>query len=144
MKLPAWAGRYVGLPFKTDGCDFDGVKCWGLVHLVLKHQAGIVVSTYGALTSDQLHAVAREMQSASQQLPWCEVFQPKLFDVVSMTAMVGHDTNRPHRIEGHAGIMLSPKMLLHIWEETDSVLMPIDHPRICNKILGFYRHEALA
>ena len=41
-----WASRYVGIPFKWNGYDFDGAFCYGLLWLVLKNEFGINIPKY--------------------------------------------------------------------------------------------------
>jgi len=134
-----WAQRYVGIPFAPDGHSAKGCNCWGLVHLVLKEQAGIVVPTYGDLSADDMIAAARAFAGASVQPPWQRIEPPpQAFDVVLMSAMT--EEARPRRISGHCGVCIDARAVLHVWKATAACLMPLDHPRIRHKILGFYRH----
>lgn len=140
---PAWLGRYVGLPFKSDGLTREGLHCWGLVRLVLSEQAGIEVPSYGEDTADDLLAAARHFRAgAGAAETWTRVETPRLFDVVLMTAMEQVE-GVSRRLPAHCGIAVSPSHLLHVWEATASVVMAREHPRVRFRILGFYRHKAL-
>ncbi|NMW23861.1 C40 family peptidase, partial [Rhodanobacter denitrificans] len=45
--VPAWAGPYVGIPYRTHGRDRAGVDCWGLVRLVMAEVFGAELPDYG-------------------------------------------------------------------------------------------------
>jgi hypothetical protein len=112
------------------------------VRLVLAEQRRITVPDYAEIDAKDLLRVARTMGQDASADVWRRVDKPTAFDVVLMTAMT--EEQRPRRIVGHAGIMVTEKLLLHVWEATASVIMPVDHPRVRARVLGFYRHEALA
>jgi hypothetical protein len=140
----AWASRYVGIPFAESGFDLAGCNCWGLVHLVLKTEWGIETPTYGEISADELLATCRAFRTSVRNDPWREVVRSELnpFDCVLMTAM----DQRGHRSEGHVGIVASDNgslKVLHVWRATAACLMPLDHPRIRPRIVGFYRHRDL-
>lgn len=143
MTVPAWAAAYVGIAYRDRGLDLQGCNCWGLVRLVLAQQCGVELPTY----VDHIANPAKAMVEAiKQSSPWLVVVdKPKSFDVVHMTSYPIVNGRRI-RTEGHCGIMISPERVLHVWEESPpySVHVSIDHHRIKPRILGFYRHEALA
>src|SRR5580704_13710594 len=117
--------KYIGIPFKDEGSNFDGCNCWGLVRLVLIQEAGIAVPAYGDISAADLLKAARQIGRDSSTAPWIRVDVPQAFDVCLMTAKEG-----AHRVIGHIGIMTSPTHVLHVWEATHAVQMPLTHSRI--------------
>jgi len=144
MIVPQWAGRYVGIPFHDTRYDLGGSNCWGIVYQVFKTERAIELATYAELSAADLIAASRQFRDGAASEPWLSVIPPaRAFDVVLMSAMT--DMNGvSRRVPGHVGVMLSPDALLHVWKATDSVIMPLDHPRIRHRILGFFRHKELA
>jgi cell wall-associated NlpC family hydrolase len=127
---PGWVQRYIGIPFKDLGYDFNGCNCWGLVHLVLKERAGIEVNPYSDVS-------ARERDLAAycfgvESVDWFEVKQPKVYDVVLI---------RGEPL--HTGIVVAPGWLLHVWRAPASIAMTFDNPRIRARISAFYRNKLL-
>lgn len=134
----AWLSKYVGIPFSETGLTAAGCHCWGLVRLVLSQEADVDVPSYGEHSAADLVAAARRMNAPPPV--WTRVNTPRMFDVVLMTAM-----DKQHgRLVAHAGIMSSNFDVLHVWRATDAVNMPITHPRVRAKIVGFFRHARLA
>ncbi|MCF2522351.1 hypothetical protein [Bradyrhizobium sp. G127] len=140
IEAPRWASRFVGIPFKVDGLDRRGCHCWGLVRLVLKERAGFDLPAYAEYNASDLLRAAKLFAASAKSDEWREVAAPyRALDCVLMTAMSGRV-----RIEGHVGVLVTPFLLLHVWEATAAVLMPLDHPLIKTKILGVYRYRNLA
>lgn len=132
-----WAAKYVGIPFADGGCSPDGCSCWGLVRMVMRDECGIELPAYGEISSRDLLAAARCIDRDGASEMWAKVDRPRPFDVVTMYAM--HDEKM--KVIGHVGVMSSTTEILHVWRETDAVNIPITHPRVRFKIVGFYRHR---
>jgi cell wall-associated NlpC family hydrolase len=130
-----WAAKYVGLPFVDFGRDFSGVDCWGLVRLVLKTEANIDVPSYGEISAHDLAMVTKTIAGESSHDPWLPVERGELkaFDVALMRG-------RPL----HVGVMVNAQQVLHVEERISTVLLPLMHPSIINRVLGFRRHRHAA
>ena len=135
-----WLSQYVGIPFQSDGLSRQGAHCWGLVRLVYADMLGIELPSYGENSASDLIAAARFFRGESLRDPWIKVERPRAFDVVLMKAL----DKEFRSVAGHCGVMIDAETVLHVWEETDSVQMRLDHPRIRHAVHGFYRHKALA
>jgi cell wall-associated NlpC family hydrolase len=131
---------YVGIPFRDGGRDREGCDCWGLVRLVYRDVAGIDLPSYGEIGATELLAIAREVGAAIRGDPWrCVTDDPRRpLDVVVM-ARQGHAI----RAAFHVGVMIDGKRVLHTEQMTDSHTVPIDHPSLASRIIGFYRHRLL-
>jgi cell wall-associated NlpC family hydrolase len=138
--IPEWAARYVGVPFLDNGRSLAGCDCFGLVHLVLREQFGVELPSYvGA------YASAQEMDEVSSliagRIPadgWRRVLdhQARPGDGIVLRVM-----NRPW----HVGVMVTATEFLHVSEvQSTSTIERVDGPRWKRRVVGFYRHEALA
>lgn len=137
--VPGWVGRYIGIPFKDDGLDLRGCHCFGLVRLVLRERAGIDLPSYSETDANDLLAAAKHFRAGAGSDDWRKVETGfRAFDCVLMTAMTGTT-----RVVGHVGVLISPSRVLHVWEKTDSIHMPLDHPRLQQRVVGIYRHREL-
>ena len=136
-KIPAWAARYVGIPF-ADAVEESagGLHCWGLVRLVLARAAGLDLPAYGEIGARELAALALFAGEAARE-PWLPVMgPPRALDVALMRG--------PARAVSHCGIMVSPSHVLHVEAAHDSVVVAVSHPSVRRRLIGFFRHRALA
>lgn len=39
----SWSNKYLGIPFKRGGADFNGCDCWGLLRLVFERELNVVL-----------------------------------------------------------------------------------------------------
>jgi cell wall-associated NlpC family hydrolase len=127
-----WCEKYVGLPFVDHGRTMDGVDCWGLVRIVMKNERNIDLPSYGEISATELLTVTKTISTEANREPWHTVKKPQTFDVVLMRG-------KPL----HVGIMVSNTQVLHVEEATASVLLPITHNAIKQRIVGFRRHRNL-
>lgn len=157
--IPAWVDDYVGIPFADEGSSRDGSNCYGLVRLVLRERARIEPPVYGAISAKAVFAAARAFSRAKMLSPWqavdvrgpdepSDVFlrqaRPRIagLDLVLMTRR--SRTARFAEVDGHIGIMATPQIMLHVEESCDAVAIPLHEPSVRERIIGIYRHEALA
>jgi cell wall-associated NlpC family hydrolase len=133
MKRP-WMEKYVGLPFINGGRDWQGVDCWGLVRLVLMHERGIIVPSYGEISAEELSKVAKEVAGESSKEPWHPTIQAQVFDVAVM-----HRRHAPV----HVGIMANAIQVLHIERAINVVLIEVSHPSVLFRSIAYFRHRDL-
>lgn len=136
--------RYLRIPFCVTGLDFIGCHCWGLVRLVLMHEAGLSLASYDAISANAVIQIARAMREALSSDEWVKVdcADARAYDVVLMSHSIIISDGRPSRPAMHCGIMLTRKHVLHVEHGRDSVCVPINQLR--NRVLGIYRHRSLA
>jgi cell wall-associated NlpC family hydrolase len=130
--------RYVGLPFLSGGRSYEAVDCWGLVRLVFREVHGIELPGYGDIDAYALVKVAREMERGMDGEVWHPV-QPgevRPFDVCAMHLPGGSRV-------GHVGLMIGRDDLLHAEEESGSVIVPLTHFSVRERIACFRRHHML-
>lgn len=132
---------FVGIPFRDGGRDRSGCDCWGLVRLVHAELAGVDLPAYGEIAASNLLAIVRAMDTGAQDAAvWRRVddLPRRALDVVTMRGF-----GATGRAPLHVGVMLDPRRLLHVEESTDSVTVPLDHPSVAGRLLGFHRHADL-
>lgn len=134
LKVPLWAGRYIGIKFKDDGHGFDGSNCFGLVYLVLKHQCGIEINPQSDVSAADVERASIRAQVVASCAPWMPVVgEPRLYDVALIAG-------KPL----HTGIVVGEEALLHIWRAPEAMAMHLRNPHLRSRLIGFYRHSALA
>lgn len=126
--------KYIGIPFKEKGRDFDGCDCWGLVYLFKKHYQNEDVPTYTEdyltpLHKEEIHSLIVNKRSFWKEIP---LGSEQFGDVINL------------RINGkdwHVGIVIDNKQFLHVMDGIDSVCEKYNSILWKHKIAGFYRYE---
>ncbi len=141
MQPPAWAGAFVGIPYRDFGRGRDACDCWGLVRLVLRERAGIDLPAY-CVAPDDVEAVQAAI-AGERVGPWQRVAPDDVrpLDVVEMTA--------PARVGGrvqfaplHVGVIVGGGWLLHSERHIGSALVRLADKAIARRIEGIWRHVA--
>lgn len=136
--IPAWANKYIGVPFRDFGFDTSGWHCWGLVRYVLLHERGIELPTYGEISVSELIKVAHLMKYEPEDATWIKVDKPyNSFDVLLMRGDAGT------RAAVHCGIMVSPSIVMHVRKGVSTVAVPVMDRSVAFCHLGTYRHREL-
>lgn len=127
-------GRYLGLRFVSGGRDASGLDCWGLVRLVYRDGLDVELPSYGEIGAYDLVRVSRAMDRDKDGERWVEApacaLQP--FDVCVMRL---HGSSRI----GHVGVMVDGRRVLHVEEASASVIVPITHFTIRERVACFRR-----
>ena len=136
IQPPAWADKYIGIPFKAKGRDpKQGLDCWALVCLVLKERFGRELPGFAGIgfAKDQDNReVANFMASAKDDLPLTQIPPGEEMpgDIIWLRAL---------GLPIHVGIVIAPGLMLHTESEVDSCIERYDGPAWRRRIVGFYR-----
>lgn len=142
MSLPGWASRYIGVPYRNRGSDFDGCDCQGLVDLVWREERGWPPLDYAgsgwpslAGSMHDMHARLQMMKAHAQacaaRYAGLTPGEERELDVVVL---------RVHGVPCHVGVVLTPGQMLHIEKGTDCVVETYRGLHWSRRIVGFYRH----
>lgn len=138
---PAWAGTYVGVPYRDKGRTLAGADCWGLVRLALASHFGIRLPSY-----DGAYASANDAHSASRavQRGLADGWQPCTAPIAGDLLIL--------RIEGrpwHCALMVARHLFVHApgfdrhGQPIDSMIEDVRDPMWLPRVRGYYRHKDL-
>jgi probable lipoprotein NlpC len=132
-----WSAGFVGLPWKERGRSREGVDCYGLVVLAFRETHGVELAGF-----DEAYASVGEQAEISaliagnaERWPWQQAPSPRPFDVALF---------RRGRLQTHVGIVVDANRMLHIDQKCEAVIEAFTSGRWRHRLLGFYRHAALA
>ena len=129
-----WWNEYVGIPYKAQGRDRDGVDCWGLVRLVYADQfqteLPTLVENYASDNQPSISALVHQTRADC----WEPVTTPMAGDVV-LFKMLGQLS--------HVGIAAAPGTFLHAREGYAATIERLDSGAWKNRFEGFYRLQSI-
>lgn len=133
--IPAWAGPYIGLPYKDKGRGPDGWDCWGGVRMVLGDVFGIALPDYGDAyeTSADRAAVADAVETGLAD-GWVRVECAATGDLLILRI-----AGRPW----HCGLVVAPNLFLHWAPKATSCIERLDSLMWTHRIQGIYRRRVL-
>lgn len=127
-----WAQEYIGIPFKPNGRDRNGLDCWGLACLIYLEQKRISLPAYNDIFLNDnlstLKKVARIMQNEKEQFE--KVERPKAFDLVIL---------RSGMYSWHVGVVIDKRKMIHVMSGIDSVVESFKDGLWANRIDSFRR-----
>lgn len=127
-----WWNKYVGLPFKWNGRDHDGVSCWGLVCLVHWEVFGNRLPQFDELPVSEGNATPNKWLHLGQEVDLAEA-QPG--DVLHMRGAIN---GRVYPL--HCGVVTVPGSVLHVEENAGACVVKYQgNLRFRNRVLGAYR-----
>ena len=123
--------KFIGIPYKDYGRDFDGCDCYGLVYLFYKHILHIDLPSF---TDIYEHGNTESISVAIRKnlFCWQKVAMPEFGDCILFN-LHGNGT--------HIGIFLSKLSFLHtVAFRKISCIERLTHPFWKSRIEGFYRY----
>lgn len=123
--------QYIGIPFKANGGNLDGINCWHLMEMVYREQFKINIPKYDlseAPTAMELAALLKE----NEYPVWKKIEHVKIGDGI----LIRISDNVPL----HVAVAVSSYEMLHIHKDINSCIERFDTGKWRYRILGFYRH----
>ena len=126
-----WVGKYIGIPFVSNGRTLEGCDCYGLVRLVLHNEYGIELPELSDNYNDDLNykETARLFADNVPVLAAEKINKPEEKAVVIITE---------HGVPAHVGIVAGNGYILHTGNKTGSVCQRESHPGLRGRIEGYY------
>lgn len=130
--IPAFAERYVGIPYVDKGRDRRGIDCWGIVRLVLGEVFHVQLPSYDDTYRDgeDWEAIGHAVRAGLLD-GWRRTEQPRAGDLLILRIAM-----RPW----HCALMLDSMHFLHAAPGDSTVVERLDTPRWARRIEGIYRH----
>lgn len=129
MVMPHWSSKYIGIPFRDLGRDWDGCDCWGLVRLVYQNDLGITLPMH-MISERDVRAAVYALHDHANRIGWMQVEQTQDYDVALMNIAVG---KRIYPM--HVGLVAG-EFILHACEHTDSALIRDRH-----SVVSYWRYR---
>lgn len=134
---PECFSKYVGIPFKWNGYDRDGVSCWGLFVLVYREVYGIELPRHDQ--HGQLVAQGRDESETVwiSKKTWAhlEMGQETTGDALHMKGLHGGRLTSLH-----GGIVVSRGLVIHAQEGSGVVVSRyLSDDRYKRRVIGAYR-----
>lgn len=121
--------RYIGIPYLVNGRDFEGIDCWGLVHLIYKEELGIDVPSFA---EDGIDANRTQELIAQYKEGWEQTDSPKAGDVVIFKIL---------GVDAHIALAISSTHFIHARQGQNSAIESFDNPRWKTRFVGSYKYS---
>ena len=126
--------KYIGIPYKWRGTDYDGCDCHGLVVLVYRDLFGVELIDYKNLGTEKGHQTKAFLGNVEEEWVPISLQDAKPYDCMLLR-------NKTKRFPDHCGIILDRYRFLHNLEGVGSRIERISTWR--DRIYRVYRHKAL-
>lgn len=146
-----WLDRYMAIPFKDRGRDFDGCDCFGLYMLILANEAGVALGEPDASHGINAKVAAGKIEAACISGEWFEVARgdgravksaAQKFDVVLMSAhvQVGMAVIAS---DLHIGVALGKGKMIHTEYPMGCSWVSLVADDVVGRVKAVYRPKAL-
>ena len=122
--------KYIKIPFKSHGRDFDGCDCYGLVRLVLKEEYGINIPDFWDYShANDIKAVADLIMNNKAIVASKKKEYPDEGDIVVF---------RHSGAVCHVGIFVGEGLVLHMLNSANANCNKLKAVEKLYKVEGFY------
>lgn len=122
--------KYIKIPFKSHGRDFNGCDCYGLVRLVLKEEFSKTLPDFWEYNApDDFQVLQGLFDENTPLLSAKKVEEPKEGDVV-LYKFRGYTS--------HIAVYVGQGRILHILKGIDSCCVPVEHGILKGRVEGYY------
>ena len=128
--------KYIGIPYKENGRDFNGVDCYGVIYLFFKEEFGVIVPEVTDLIYSKDRFSVKEKEDHLLKaigIKWVPVDTIKKFDVLVF------NKKSDCKISSHVGLYLGRDKFLHVTEDLSSSIARLDEPYWSSKLYGAMR-----
>ena len=132
--------KYVNLPFKNLGRDFNGVDCYGLVYLIYKEELEIIIPDFTELCYSQewYRKQDESIITAHIDKRWISVDPPfKRFDGV---IFYKHPNSM---MANHVGLMIDSSKFIHVREDDVSMVSELNQNYWKSRLYGGMRYNGI-
>ena len=127
--------KYIGIPHKIRGREWDGLDCWGLVHMFYKTELGIELPNYSDLYDEP-----RDEKQVSSLVD----VEKRTFECISKPEPFAIMLMSFRQLTCHIGIVIDENHFLHSLDGHESAIERLDSPTWKHRIRGFYRTRNLS
>jgi len=114
--------KYIGIPYKENGLDFNGIDCFGVCHLIYNEELGIDLYKFTDYVKYNVYTPEKTHTTVCSQLPRIltimkEVTLPyQIYDLLLIYQSAKKD------IVNHMGIYIGDNKFIHSVENRESMV----------------------
>lgn len=128
--------KYINIPYKEFGRDFNGVDCYGLVALIYKEEKGLVIPDYTELAYNKTRYDIKSQEEhilSSMGIKWVMSDNIKPFDALIF------NKRSNCKITSHIGLYIGNNKFIHVLENFPSHIERLSNPIWKSKLYGVMR-----
>ena len=129
-----WQNKYVGIPYRDNGRDLDGMDCWGLARYVYNKEFNITLPSFSE-DYDGNDSLRIQELIAQYKEGWESVEEPKSGDLVLLRVL---------GTQSHVGIITEYPYFLHAREGHESSIERLDSSMWEKRVVGIFRYTETA
>lgn len=130
-----WHNKYVGIPYKSNGRNLEGVDCWGLARYVYNKEFNISLPSFSFSYDGGDRERIQEL-IAQYREGWEEITDNYKSGDLVIFRMLGY--------ESHVGIITEYPYFLHAKDKADSSIERLDGAHWKNRVVGVFRYSEAA